>query len=118
MSAFDLQDLEVVVTSPTTSKAHVDQDVEIVVTSPTTSKAHVAEDLQIAVTKPTTSKANVAQEIILVIVSRASSPSNALLCGVYADYQRRPKRNPLTSFTVDSYHQESTRRRPIVFCVS
>lgn len=120
MSGFDLQDLELVVTRPTSSQARVDQDIKLVVTRPTSSKARVDQDVKLVVTRPTSSFAHVLQHILLVVTKTpVTTLTNFWFMQQMQPIQRR--RGLATAQQQASFLTEGAeikRNRPIIFVVT
>lgn len=112
-AAWDIVAIELGLGTP--SDARDSSDLELTI-SVNPSHARASQDFELALNKPP-STARTSSDLVLYLISNPL-PSTALLTGVYADYQRRPKRHPITSFSVDSLFPISGRRRPIVFVVS
>jgi hypothetical protein len=59
--------------APATEADHIEnapQDLELVITQPTSSLARVAQDLELVVTQPTSTRAVVMQDMLLVVFSK------------------------------------------------
>lgn len=91
------------------------QDLELLIKRPD-SAARESQDLELIVQR-ISSTAKVSSDITLYIMP-SPAPATALLSMVYADYQRKPRRNSVMSFTVDSLIPIVSRRQPNVFVVT